>query len=117
MVTSVQIVEISMLRYIPELMAWAVGIVLAVLMLRQGGGRLEKLFLAGCSLMFVTRLASPLLNQFVQSLPRDGMCYSEIAQRMSLLSGIPTGILALAGLVCLVWAFWVRFWKKKQVAV
>ena len=37
METSVQIVEIPMLRYIPELVAWLVGIILAVLMVRRGG--------------------------------------------------------------------------------
>ena len=116
METSVQIVEISMLRYIPELVAWAVGIALAVLMVRRGGVKAEQLLLAGCCLMFVARLASPLLNEFVQSLPRNGMSYTEIAQRMSLLSGIPTSILALAGLVCLVLAFWVRFRAGRQVA-
>jgi len=104
------------LRNTPELLAWLVGIILAVLMVRRGGGKNEKLFLAGCSLMFAARLASPLLNELVQSLPRNGMSYTEIATRMSLLSGIPTSILALAGLVCLVWAFWVRFRAGRQEA-
>ena len=115
--TSVQIVEISILRYIPEILAWLFGIVLAVLMVRQGGGKTEKLLLAGCSLMFLARLASPLLNEFVQSLPRNGMSYTEVAWRMSLIIGIPTSILMLAGLVCLIWAFWVRFRIKRQVSV
>jgi len=117
MVTSAQIVEISMLRYVPELVAWGVGIVLAVLMVRRGGGRTEKLLLAGCSLMFAVKLASPLLHELVQSLPRDGMSYTEIARRMSLFAGIPTSILGLAGFICLVWAFWVRFRIRKQESV
>jgi len=114
MVTSAQIVEISMLRYVPELMAWLLGIVLGVIMVRQGGGKAEKLLLAGCSLMFAVKLASPLLSELVQSLPRNGMSYTEIALRMSLFAGIPISILALAGLVCLVWAFWVRFRARRQ---
>lgn len=114
MVTSVQVVEISIFRYIPEILSWLIGIILAIIMMRRGGGRAEKLFLAGCSLMFAARLASPLLNEFVQSLPRNGMSYTEIARRMSLFAGIPTSILALAGLVCLVWAFWVRFAGKER---
>ena len=116
METSVQIVEISILRYIPELLAWGVGIFLAVLMVRRDGSRAEKLLLAGCCLMFITRLASPIVSEFVQSLPRNGMSYTEIAHRMSLIVGIPTAILALAGLVCLVWAFWVRFEVRREVS-
>jgi hypothetical protein len=114
MVTSVQVVEISILRYVPEMLAWLVGIVLAVLMVRRGGGKAEKLLLAGCSLMFAVKLVTPLLSEVVQSLSQSGMSYEEIANRMSLFSGIPTSVLALAGLVCLVIAFWARFRAKRQ---
>ncbi len=111
-----QIVEISILSYIPEMLAWGIGIVLAALMVRRGGSKAEKLFLAGCCLMFATKLATPLLSEFVRSLPRDGMSYTEIALRMSLFTGIPTSILGLAGLVCLVYAFWVRFRRREASA-
>ena len=113
---SFQIVEISILRHIPELLAWGVGIVLAVLMVRRGGGKTEKLFLAGCSLFFVTRLASPLLHELVQRLVSEqGMSYIDIAQTMGLTVSLPMGILGLAGFVCLVLAFWMRFWSRRQV--
>jgi len=116
--TSVQIVEISMLRYIPELAAWAIGIVLAVLMVRRGGGRAEKLLLAGCSLMFATRLAEPLLGELVRSLMSEqGTSNISRAQTMGLFVSLPTGILGLAGLVCLVIAFWKRFRVKRPEAV
>jgi len=116
MVTSVQIVEISILRYIPELLAWGFGIVLAALMVRRNGSKAEKLFLAGCSLIFVTRLASPLLSGLVQRLVSEGgMSYIDIAQTMGLAVSLPMGILSLAGFVCLVLAFWMRFWSKRQV--
>ena len=114
--SSFQIVEISILRYIPELLAWGVGIVLAVLMVRRGGGKAEKLFLAGCSLIFVTRLASPLLSGLVQRLVSErGMSHIDIAQTMGLTVSLPMGILGLAGFVCLVLAFWMRFWSRRQV--
>ncbi len=103
-----------MVRYIPELVAWLVGIVLAVLMLRRGGGRIEKLFLSGCCLIFVTSLAAPLLSQLVQRVTsQHDMSNLAIAQTMSWVS-LPMGILSLAGLVCLVWAFWVQFRAKRQ---
>ncbi len=104
----------SLLKNTPELMAWLLGIVLGVIMVRRGGGKAEKLLLAGCCLMFAVKLASPLLHELVQSLPRDGMSYAQIASRMSLFAGIPTSILGLAGFICLVWAFWVRFRARRQ---
>ena len=115
METSVQVVDISILRYIPELVAWGVGIVLAVLMVRRGGGKAEKLLLAGCSLMFTTQLARPLLSEFVHWLMFErGMSNIAIAQTMGLAINLPFSILAIAGLVCLVYAFWVRFRSGRQ---
>ena len=40
-----------MLTHIPELVAWCIGIILAVLMVRRGRGRAEKLFLTGNCLL------------------------------------------------------------------
>ena len=98
--SSYQIVDISILRYIPELVAWGVGIVLAVLMVRRGGGKAEKLLLAGCSLMFTTQLARPLLSEFVHWLMFErGMSNIAIAQTMGLAINLPLSILSIAGLV------------------
>ncbi len=105
-----------LLRNTPELIAWLVGIVLAVLMVRRGGGKTEKLLLSGCALMFISALASPLLSELVQSLMfEEGMSNLSRAQMMSLFVSLPRGVLSLAGLVCLVWAFWVRFRAKREV--
>ena len=115
--TSVQVVvvEISILRYIPELLAWGIGIFLAVIMVRRGGGKAEKLFLAGCSLMFAVKLAMPLLSELVHWLmAAQDMSNRDIAQTMGLAINLPFSILAIAGMVCLVYAFWVRFRSGRQ---
>ena len=105
----VQIFEISTLGYLPTVVAWLFGIVLAVVMVRWGGGKAEKLLLAGCSLMFITALAGPLLSGLVQSLMfEEGMSNLSRAQ-MAMFVSIPRGVLSLAGFICLVFAFWVRF--------
>ena len=46
----------------PYLAAWTVAVTLAVIMVRRGGGKAEKLLLAGSSLMLVYSLATPLLR-------------------------------------------------------
>lgn len=100
-----------LLRNTPELLAWLVGIVLAVSMLRRGGGKTEKLLLAGCSLMFVIQLARPFLSGLVSLLLREGW---RTPQAVGLILQLPMAILGIAGLVCLVFAFWVRFRTRRQ---
>ena len=109
MSSSFQIFKISTLGHLLALLAWLFGIVLAVVMVRRGGGRAEKLLLVGCCLMFITALAGPLLNELVQSLIfEEGMSNTSRAQ-MAMFVSIPRGVLSLAGFICLVFAFWVRF--------
>ena len=109
MVTSVQIVEISTLRYIPELLAWGIGIVLAVLMVRRGGSRTEKLLLAGCSLLFLAQIISLCLSIMTPWLHEQRIGAREIGIIRSVFA-LPS----LAGFVCLVLAFWTRFFRRRQ---
>ena len=106
-----EMVSHSLLRHIPELLAWLVGVVLAVLMVRRGGGKSEKLLLAGCSLMLAIQIASPFLSGLISSLLREGW---RTPQTVGLFLSLPMGILGTAGIVCTVYAFWVRFWARRQ---
>ena len=85
-------------------------------MVRRGGVRAEKLFLAGCSLMFTVELVNP----FVRELIRWWVSEQEVSNlsiaRTVGLASLPMAVLSLAGLVCLVWAFWLRFGKEKREA-
>ena len=93
------------------LLAWLVGIVLAVCMLRRGGEKAEKLLLAGCSLMFVAQLLRPFLTGLVLWLVAErGMSR---ASASGLAFSLPVSILSMAGIICLVFAFWTR-WKSKS---
>ena len=108
-----EMVSPSLIRHIPELVAWLIGIVLAVKMVRRGGGKTEKLLLSGCSLMFAAQLVSPFLSGLVSLLLREGW---RTPQTVGLFLSLPMSILRIAGLVCLVYAFWVRFRAMKQVS-
>ena len=57
-----ELVGPSLLRHTPELLGWLVGVILALRMLRRGGGKAEKLFLIGCGLMFMTQIVIPFLS-------------------------------------------------------
>lgn len=116
---SVQTFEISTLRYVPELVAWGIGIILAIIMVRRGGGKAEKLLLAGCSLMFVAPLSGLLLqDQLRQLLLDQGRSYIDmIRSPLWIAVSIIVGLISLAGIVCLIWAFLARFRVRKQVTV
>ena len=113
--SSFTIASTTLLEQIPVLLAWLVGIVLAVLMVRWGGGKAEKLLLAGCSLIFTHNLATPLLSELVRWLGSErGMSNIATAQTMGLVRSLPLFIFGLSGFVCLVLAFWMRFKTGKR---
>ena len=106
-----ELVRPALLGNIPILLAWLVGIVLAVRMLRRGG-KAEKLLLAGCSLMFVAQIVRPFLTGFTLWLVHEhGMTR---ASASGLAFSLPITILSMAGIVCLVYAFWTR-WKTSAI--
>lgn len=100
----------SFIVRIPALIAWIVAVIISVHMLNKGGGRAERLLLIGSGLMLANNLLSPftavLMQWFIVGNRGD-------FQSIGLISGlinIPLGIISLAGIVCLVFAFWTR-WK------
>jgi hypothetical protein len=100
----------SLIVRIPVLIAWIVAVILSVRMLSRGGGRAERLLLIGSGLMLANNLISPftavLMQWFIVEHRGD-------FQSIGLISGLvnmPLGIISLAGIVCLVFAFWAR-WK------
>lgn len=107
-----EIVGSCLLGHIPGLLAWLVGIVFGVRMIRWGGGKAEKLFLTGCSLIFVAQLVSPFLSGLVWWLIHEQGMSRALASGLAL--SLPMGVLGIAGIICLVYAFWLRFRVRKQ---
>ena len=98
-------VGISFVGRIPYLAAWIVAVVFAARMVRRGGEKAEKFLLTGCSLMLFNQVVMPFLGALSRWMVHEqGMPISAIG-----IAQIPIGILTLAGIVCLVYAFWVKF--------
>jgi hypothetical protein len=116
MYTTVCNINISALTHLPELLAWVVGIILAIIMVRRGGLKAEKLFLAGCVLTLLSPLSGLFLQGwFVPALHDRDMALFELTRNwVWIVFNIIIALGSLAGLVCLVWAFLLKFWKKKQ---
>jgi len=96
----------------PYLAAWTVAVIMAVIMMRRGGGKAEKLFLAGSGLMLVAQLVNPFLSGLVSWLIHEQGMSRALASGLAI--SLPMGVLGLAGIVCLVYAFWMRFMTKKR---
>ena len=93
----------------PSLVGWIVVVVLATIMLRRGGGRAERFLLAGASLMLVQSLITTLTEALSTWLIVDwGMANVEAASVLGMF-GLIRGLVGLAGIICLVYAFWIRF--------
>jgi len=105
------------LIHAPVLLAWLVGIVLAARMLRGGGGKPEKLLITGCALMSGSILIRPFLSGLSIWLTADPeIARAKAAYTTGLLVSLPMALLSMAGIVCLILAFWFRWRTGKSTA-
>jgi len=91
------------------LIGWIIAVVLVTIMLRRGGARAERFLLAGTLLMLFQSLIAMSTASIVTWLTTGGeMSNVEIASVWGLF-GLVRGLISLAGIICLVYAFWVKF--------
>lgn len=102
-----------LLTKMPILLLWLAGIVLSVIMLRRGGAKAEKLLLAGCTIKFVEQIYGAFTPGIVAYMMSEGlragreMPYT-LGQAYQIFIWIGVA-LGLAGFVCLILAFWMKF--------
>ena len=113
-------VFMSLLFATPYLAAWITAIVLSIIMLRRGGGRAEKFLLAGSCVMLAQKLLSiPVTSVWhlliIPSLLEKGWSGVIAASVLSYI-GIFFGLVSLAGIICLVYAFWIKFKVKSNAS-
>ena len=92
----------------PALLLWIAVIVLAAILLRRGGGRAERFLILGASLKITSNLLGLASSTILHELLNRG--YS-IAYANSVVSGygIFCNVVGMAGIICLIYAFWVKF--------
>ena len=104
-----QTVGPALVPKIPVLLMWLAGIVLSVLMLRRGGGRAEKLLLAGCAVKFTEQIYGAFVPAVVAYMLSERLradLTPGVAYQIFMWIGVALG---LAGFVCLILAFWMKF--------
>jgi len=105
----IQVIIGGLLFSVPALVGWIVAVILATIMLRRGGARAERFLLVGASLMLVGSLLdipTPALSMWL-SVSRE-MTNVQAASWLPIF-GLIRGVISLAGIICLVYAFWVKF--------
>ena len=96
----------------PSLVGWIVAVVLATIMLRRGGSRAERFLLIGASLMLLQSLvAIPTAALGTWLMIDKGVPNVKAASVLSIY-GLIRGCIGLGGIICLVYAYWVRFKKR-----
>ena len=92
----------------PVLAFWIAATVLAAVMLQRRGGRAERFLVAGASVKLVSNLLTIPALAIVPWLIDTG--YSvEFANSVTSGYGIFCKVVGMAGIICLVYAFWVKF--------
>ena len=109
----INVMEISMflgqfINVVPALLLWIAVIVLAAILLRRSGDRAERFLIAGASLKIISNLLGLAAFAILHGLIGRGysMAY---ANSVVFGYGIFCNVVGMAGIICLVYAFWVKF--------
>ena len=103
---------ISAVPHLIRVSAWIVAVIFAAAMVRNGGGRPERLFLLGTSLMLATSVvastAAGLMPWLISRLAEAAHDYAAIARVLSVIH-IVNSLVAVAGIILMAYAFWRKF--------
>jgi hypothetical protein len=93
----------------PALVFWIAVIIFAAVWLRRGGGRAERFMIAGASIKIIGNLLSIPLSFLPLWLIDMGDFHVDAANSIVMGCGIFLNAVSMAGIICLVYAFWVKF--------
>ncbi|MFC2006293.1 hypothetical protein ACFLVG_05025 [Chloroflexota bacterium] len=92
----------------PALVFWIAVIIFIIVMLRRGGGRAERFLLAGASLEITGTLLRIPAGAISPWLFHGGYSTTYISS-VTTGCGIFVNVIGMAGIICLIYAFWVKF--------
>ena len=92
----------------PVLLFWTAVIILGAIMLGRGGGRAERFLIAGAGIKIIGNLISVPSSYFTFRLLAENFNTDSV---ITINQGIhiAANIVGMAGIICLVYAFWVKF--------
>jgi len=92
----------------PSLAFWIAVIVLAAVMLRRGGGRAERFLIAGASLKIISNLLNIPTVAIAPWFVTRGYSMDNAVSLVEYY-GIFLNVVGMAGIICLIYAFYVKF--------
>jgi hypothetical protein len=92
----------------PVLVLWIAVVVFAAVMLRRGGGRAERFMITGAGIKILSNLLTIPMVFIVPWLIGRGY-NSDYAISASTGYGIFLNVIGMAGIICLIYAFWIKF--------
>lgn len=109
---------ISLMGAAIPLAFWIAVIVFSRIMQKRGGGRAERFLITGASLNLASVIIRIPINIIVpilalQDRPMDNIA---IITTVSTAIRITTDIIDMAGIICLIYAFWVKFNSRKEAS-
>ena len=105
----------GLLASLPALVVWIIVLVITITLTKRGGGRAEKFLVTGAALGIVSSLALAFAVAFMPSLVSSGGSIDRAAAIINM-AGIARDIIGAAGLICFIYAYWVKFNKKAGLA-
>ncbi len=92
----------------PALALWVAVVVFAAVRLKRGGSRAERFLIAGASLKIISNLLGAAAVTLLPWLINEGYRATSV-QSINFGYGIFYNVIGMAGIICLVYAFWVKF--------
>lgn len=106
----------TLVHHIPELIIWSTAVTLGIVLLSRQKSRTVKLFLAGSICLLAAEFAQPFLHSLVMVRfgPDSDGSAARFGTMMTFISGLPTGLISLAGFILLIVAFRNKFREKRS---
>ena len=98
----------SLIGAAPGMLLWIVIIVLAIIMLRPSWGRAKSFLVAGAGLKILGHLLGVPAVAIVPWLVDRGYGITSLGS-INLIYIIFLNVISMAGIICLIYAFWVKF--------
>lgn len=97
----------------PVLLFWIAVLIFGIVMLQRGGGRAERFFIAGASVKILGNLLNiPRFATVLWIIPERPISSSDVTTILSVYD-LFVEIIGMAGILLLIYAFWVKFNEKK----
>ena len=99
----------------PVLLFWIAVIVIAAAWLKRGGGKAERFIIAGAAIKITGNLLTIPLS-FMHLWLRAAGYDLDFITGITSAYGIFLNVISMAGIICLIYAFWVKFSEKNNGA-